>query len=117
MCLRAIRFEQRFDFHISKHTQNLIKSAVNMKLFDRLTGERIYAELVLMFSEADPLKVLRRMKDLDLLKFIHPDLEVTAEDGAALYRHRRDAHLVPAALPGPARWKDGSSTFWACSTG
>jgi tRNA nucleotidyltransferase (CCA-adding enzyme) len=46
-----------------------------MKLFNRLTGERIYAELILMFSEAEPLKVLRRMKDFDLLKFIHPNLK------------------------------------------
>jgi tRNA nucleotidyltransferase (CCA-adding enzyme) len=73
--LRAIRFEQRFGFHLSKHTQNLIKSAVNMKLFNRLTGERIYTELLLMFSEAEPQKVLRRMKDFDLLKFIHPELK------------------------------------------
>ncbi len=77
--LRAIRFEQRFDFHLNKHTQNLIKTAVNMKLFNRLTGERIYTELVLMFSEAEPLKVLKRMKDFDLLKFIHPGLKGTAE--------------------------------------
>lgn len=71
---RAIRFEQRFGFHISKHTLNLIKAAVKMKLFQKLSGERIYNELVLMFSEAEPVKVLRRMKDLDLLKFIHPGL-------------------------------------------
>lgn len=77
--LRAIRFEQRFDFHLSKHTQNLIKSAVTMELFNRLTGERIYTELVLMFSEAEPVKALRRMKDLDLLQFIHPGLKGSAE--------------------------------------
>jgi tRNA nucleotidyltransferase (CCA-adding enzyme) len=76
---RAIRFEQRFDFSISKHTLNLIKSAVNLKLFDRLSGERIYDELVLMFSELDPLKVLRRMRELDLLKFLHPGLRFSAE--------------------------------------
>jgi tRNA nucleotidyltransferase (CCA-adding enzyme) len=78
--LRAIRFEQRFNFKLSKHTLNLIKSAVNMKLFDRLTGKRMYAELILLFSEAEPLKVLRRMKDLDLLKFIHPTLKATVEE-------------------------------------
>ncbi|HEY6011316.1 MAG TPA: CBS domain-containing protein, partial [Nitrospirota bacterium] len=77
--LRAVRFEQRFDFRLSKHTQNLIKSAVNMKLFHKLTGERIYAELILLFSEAEPLKALRRMKDLDLLKFIHPNLRASTE--------------------------------------
>jgi tRNA nucleotidyltransferase (CCA-adding enzyme) len=76
---RAIRFEQRFDFRISKHTLNLIRTAVKMKLFQKLTGERIYAELVLMFSEAEPLKALRRMGDLDVLKFIHPSLKDTAD--------------------------------------
>jgi tRNA nucleotidyltransferase (CCA-adding enzyme) len=76
---RAIRFEQRFDFQISKHTQNLIQTAGNMKLFNKLSGERIYAELVLMFSEADPLKVLRRMQEFDLLKFIHPNLKFGGE--------------------------------------
>ena len=77
--LRAIRFEQRYDFRMSKHTQNLIKTAVNMKLFNRLTGERFYTELVLMFSESEPLKVLKRMKDFDLLKFIHANLKATLE--------------------------------------
>jgi tRNA nucleotidyltransferase (CCA-adding enzyme) len=77
--LRAIRFEQRFDFRLSKHTHNLIKTAVKMKLFHKLTGERMYAELVLMFSEAEPVKVLKRMKDFDLLKFIHPNLKSSTE--------------------------------------
>ena len=77
--LRAVRYEQRLDFHLSKHTQNLIKTAVNMKLFNRLTGGRIYTEIVLMFSEAEPLKILRRMKDFDLLKFIHIHLKISAE--------------------------------------
>jgi tRNA nucleotidyltransferase (CCA-adding enzyme) len=76
---RAIRFEQRFDFPIGKHTRNLIRSAVNLKLFNKLSGERIYDELVLMFSELDPLKVLRRMEELDLLKFLHPNLRFGTE--------------------------------------
>ena len=76
---RAIRFEQRFDFQISKHTLNLIKTSVNMKLFNKLSGERIYAELALMFSEAEPLKALKRMAGLDLLKFIHPGIRITTD--------------------------------------
>lgn len=76
---RAIRFEQRFTFQISKHTQNLIKTAVEMKLFDRLSGARMYAELVLMFSESEPLKAIRRMQEFNLLQFIHPHLTIGAE--------------------------------------
>ena len=77
--LRAVRFEQRLDFHLSKHTQNLIKTAVNMNLFNHLKGGRIYTEIVLMLSEAEPLKILRRMKDLDLLKLIHIHLKISTE--------------------------------------
>lgn len=76
---RAIRFEQRFSFQISKHTQNLIKNAVSMRLFTKLSGERIYDELVQMFSEADPLRILKRMHEFDLLKFIHPSLRFGTE--------------------------------------
>jgi tRNA nucleotidyltransferase (CCA-adding enzyme) len=50
-----------------------------MKLFNRLTGKRMHTELILLFSEAEPLKVLRRMKQFDLLKFLHPELKATAE--------------------------------------
>jgi tRNA nucleotidyltransferase (CCA-adding enzyme) len=32
-----------------------------------------------MFSEAEPLKILKRMKELDLLKFIHPGMKTTTE--------------------------------------
>jgi tRNA nucleotidyltransferase (CCA-adding enzyme) len=69
--LRAIRFEQRFGFQLDKQTQNLIKNAVKMGFLDRLSGRRIFTELVLIFNEEDPIPILRRMRDLDLLKFIH----------------------------------------------
>lgn len=74
---RAIRFEQRFNFRIGKHTANLIKTAVKMDLFYKLSGPRLYGELVLIFSEAEPLKALKRMAEFDLLRFIHPRLNLT----------------------------------------
>jgi tRNA nucleotidyltransferase (CCA-adding enzyme) len=101
--LRAVRFEQRFDFRISKHTQNMIKTAVAMRLFDRLTGERIYTELVLMFAEAEPIKGLKRMKELDLLKFIHLSLTIPSPGfGCSI---------------STSRLKRGSSISSGCSTG
>lgn len=71
---RAIRFEQRFNFKISRHTQNLIRNAVAMDLFHKLSGKRLYDELTLIFSEADPIKAVRRMTEFDLLRFIHTKL-------------------------------------------
>lgn len=74
---RAIRFEQRFNFKIGKYTQNLIKNAVRMELFHRLSGHRLFDELILIFSESDPIKAVRRMAEFDLLKFIHPKVKLT----------------------------------------
>ncbi len=74
---RAIRFSERFGFKISKHTMNLIKTAVRIKLFDKLTGTRMYDELNLLFRETEPLRAIKRLSEFDLLKFIHPGLAIT----------------------------------------
>ncbi|MCS6317170.1 MAG: CBS domain-containing protein, partial [Nitrospira sp.] len=71
---RAIRFELRFDFHLSKETLALIKGAVKMELFHRLSGQRLLDELRFLFSERTPRQAVRRLADLDLLRFIHPTL-------------------------------------------
>jgi len=74
---RAIRFSERFGFKISKHTLNLIKTAVRMKLFEKLSGARMYDELNLLFAETEPVNATKRLAELDLLKFIHPGLAIT----------------------------------------
>jgi tRNA nucleotidyltransferase (CCA-adding enzyme) len=71
---RAIRFELRFDFHLSKETLALIKGAVKMELFHRLSGQRVLDELRFLFSERTPRQAVRRLADLDLLRFIHSAL-------------------------------------------
>jgi tRNA nucleotidyltransferase (CCA-adding enzyme) len=74
---RAIRFSERFGFKISAHTTNLIKTAARINLFDKLSGIRLYDELVLLFLETEPLNAVKRLLKLDLLKFIHPQLKIT----------------------------------------
>jgi tRNA nucleotidyltransferase (CCA-adding enzyme) len=76
---RAIRFAERFGFKISKHIENLIKSAIEMNLFDRLSGHRLYEELLLAFNETEPIKTLKRLSDSGLLKVIHPKLVFNEE--------------------------------------
>jgi len=71
---RAIRFEQRLDFKITKHTEKLIKNAVQMKLFDRFFGPRFFSELRQILSEDNPIPALRRIAGLDLFQFLWPDL-------------------------------------------
>jgi len=74
---RAVRFSERFGFKLSKHTRNLINTAVKINLFNKLSGSRLYDELNLLFLEAEPLKAVKRLSELDLLKFIHPNLAIT----------------------------------------
>ncbi|MEI6152769.1 MAG: CBS domain-containing protein [Deltaproteobacteria bacterium] len=71
---RAIRFEYRFGFHIGKHTLNLIKNAIKMNFLSKIKGKRIWTELTLTLMEDGPEKILKRLHELDLLRFIYPTL-------------------------------------------
>lgn len=71
---RAIRFEQRFNFTIAKQTMSLLENAVKKDLFNHLSGSRLYLELVLMLKEREPVKMIRRMHEFSLLRFIHPKI-------------------------------------------
>jgi tRNA nucleotidyltransferase (CCA-adding enzyme) len=71
---RAIRFEQRFRFRISKLTINLIQNAVKNNFFDRLSGVRLFHELELILHEGNPIPAIARLAEMDLLKAIHPRL-------------------------------------------
>jgi len=73
---RAIRFEQRFSFKMSRHTQALIGNAVKLNFFEKLSGKRLFNELVLILKEERPIKAINRMAELGLLRFIHPRLRV-----------------------------------------
>jgi tRNA nucleotidyltransferase (CCA-adding enzyme) len=75
--LRALRFEQRFGFQLSKLTANLIQNAVKMNFFDNLSGRRLSNELILVLQEENVPPLIKRMDDFDLLKLIHPKLVFT----------------------------------------
>ncbi|MBP1746084.1 MAG: domain containing protein [Deltaproteobacteria bacterium] len=77
---RAIRFEHRFGFQIGKHTLNLIRNAIKMDFLSKLKGKRIWAELSLIMLEEAPEKILKRLQELDLLKFISPNLTFEREN-------------------------------------
>jgi tRNA nucleotidyltransferase (CCA-adding enzyme) len=69
---RAIRFEQRYDFLISRQTEALMKAAINKRRVDSLSGTRLLNEIVLILKESHPLKCILRMKELGLLQFVSP---------------------------------------------
>lgn len=70
--LRAIRFEQRFGFHIGRLTQSLIENAVKFSFLERLDGHRLLSELVLILQGEEVILSLMRMRELNILQFIHP---------------------------------------------
>ncbi len=72
---RAVRFAVRFGFKLSRHTEALLKSAVRLGLFDRLSGTRMYEELCLMLEETDPYESVSRLGGYGLLGVIHPAIE------------------------------------------
>ncbi len=70
--LRAVRFEQRFDFQIEGRTLELLKEA--RPLLYRISGDRIRHELNHILEEERSYAILDRLQELELLSVIHQDL-------------------------------------------
>ncbi len=70
--LRAVRLEQRLGFSIEPRTLELMRQA--LPLLDRVSGERIRNELVLIFREGRLGAIMERLQSLGLLAAIHPAL-------------------------------------------
>ena len=85
---RAIRFEQRYGFVMAKHTQSLIKNAVKLNLLQRISGERLLNELKAILEEENFLRAIDRIKEFALIKYIHPDIHLDAEEMSLLERAR-----------------------------
>lgn len=76
---RAVRFESRHGFNIAKQTLSLLRNAVRHEMFNRLSGARLFAEIKAILNERRPTAPLKRMKELGLLRFIHPNLSFGPE--------------------------------------
>ncbi|MGE4518854.1 MAG: CBS domain-containing protein [Desulfobacteraceae bacterium] len=74
---RAVRFEQRFNFKIGKFTEKLIKNAIDMEFFKRLSGPRVFTELKYILMEENPLPAIERIANFNLFPAIHSELEFT----------------------------------------
>ncbi|WP_462324999.1 CBS domain-containing protein [Desulfoplanes sp.] len=74
--IRAIRFAQRFGFSIGGQTERLVKNAVELNIFHKLSGSRIFHEIRLMLAENKPVACLKEMGRFKLLKAIHPLLSM-----------------------------------------
>ena len=88
---RAIRFEQRLDFHLERTTVRLLAKAASTNLIQQLSGPRLQNEILLLFAEYDPVRAVARLGQLKLLRFLHRRLHYTKNV-------KRTVAAVPKAL-------------------
>ena len=91
--LRAVRYEQRFNFRVEARTEEHLLDAA--PLLERVTAARIRQELDRIFQEARPEETILRLDELGVLKQIHPDLRA----GAPFARSSAALRDKLAALP------------------
>lgn len=72
--LRAIRFEQRYDFRLDVKTLAFLKEAVRLKMLEKVQSQRLRDELILILKEKQPIKHIKRIKELVGFGFIDPAL-------------------------------------------
>ena len=73
--LRAVRFATRFNFTVSKDTERLIRSAVESRVLDKLSGKRLWTEVEAhVLEEEHPIPAIRMLHEYKLLQFIHPSI-------------------------------------------
>ncbi|WP_078577154.1 CBS domain-containing protein [Salipaludibacillus agaradhaerens] len=66
--LRAIRFESRFNFRLSKNTERLAHESVSH--IHSVSKPRLASELIRLFNEEDPLICVMRMDTFSLLNYL-----------------------------------------------
>ena len=70
--LRAVRFEQRFDFNIETRTMQLLQEA--RPLIDRLSGDRVRHEVNYILDSRAAAQILARLHNLGILTAVHANL-------------------------------------------
>ena len=88
--LRAVRYEQRFQFRIDDRTQEHLLDAA--PLLGRVTAARIRQELDRILQEKRPEDAILRLDELGILRQIHPALRA----GSVLCQPQ----CIAAGLPG-----------------
>lgn len=73
-CIRAVRFEQRYNFRIGPGTEKLIKNILPMKLLEKLSSHRLFNEFKYLCEEENAASCLARLDELGILKAIGSQL-------------------------------------------
>ncbi len=84
--LRAVRFEQRYKFEIEPKTLQLLHKAAQKKVLNKVSRQRLNQELKLIYREPSPVKILKRLYDLNLMPFLYPEAEIDQETWQTLFK-------------------------------
>ncbi|MDD4909877.1 MAG: CCA tRNA nucleotidyltransferase [Candidatus Omnitrophica bacterium] len=74
--MRAVRFEQRYDFRIEPRTETLLREAAELKMLDIVQKHRVRDELMLMLKEDEPIRCIKRLNNIYGFSFLHPGLKL-----------------------------------------
>ncbi len=88
--LRAIRFEQRYDFKIEPKTLGLLNEAVKTGLLEKVHPHRTRDELALILKEKNPVKEIKRLERLTGFDFILRGLRVSKNNYSFLRSIERE---------------------------
>lgn len=81
---RAIKFEQRYHFHMEPHTEQLLRQAISASVLEQVSPKRIRDEFLQILGEARPVPGILRMDQLRVLRLIHRGLHITPRVRAQL---------------------------------
>lgn len=73
--LRAVRFEQRYNFIIEPITLDSIQGAIERKVIAKVSRQRLNQELKYTYEEPSPLKILKRFDQLGLISSLYPKVK------------------------------------------
>ena len=106
--LRAVRLEAKSNLRLSPSAVGRVDEAIREGAFERLSGDRLCAELEALVSEApDPSAVALRLEELLLLRVLGPRLQLRATTTAWLARLGAVSSPLfsdDAATASKARW-------------
>ncbi|WP_243363322.1 CBS domain-containing protein [Fundidesulfovibrio terrae] len=105
--LRAIRFEQRFNFKIVAQTERLIRNAITNQFVHKLSGSRVFHEMRHILEDDNPLSCIRRMDEFGLLAAIHPLLALDTRKDEVLAESERvvNWYRLLYTEPRPEIWR------------
>ena len=82
--LRAVRFEQRYNFKIEPGSLKFLRQAVRLKMLGRIHPHRTRDDLILMLKEKEPIKEIKRIEKLTGFGFILTRLKLNPKAYAFL---------------------------------